>query len=63
MGVTMVASGIDGTVIRSLFGHVSLDTTYHYARANYRATFRVRTRDNQDEKILAGGFLGLSARI
>jgi RHS repeat-associated protein len=29
----------------------------------YRATFRVRTRDNQDEKILAGGFLGLSARI
>lgn len=34
MGVAMVAAGIDVTVIRSLFGHVSLDTTNHYARAN-----------------------------
>lgn len=34
MGVTMVTAGIDVTVIRSLFGHVSLDTTGHYARAN-----------------------------
>ncbi len=34
IGVAMVAAGIDVTVIRSLFGHVSLDTTNHYARAN-----------------------------
>jgi site-specific recombinase XerD len=34
MGVAMVAAGIDVTVIRSLLGHVSLDTTNHYARAN-----------------------------
>ncbi len=34
MGVTMVAAGIDVTVIRSLFGHVSLDMTNRYARAN-----------------------------
>jgi site-specific recombinase XerD len=34
MGVSMVAAGVDITVIRSLLGHVSLDTTNHYARAN-----------------------------
>jgi site-specific recombinase XerD len=34
VGVQMVAAGIDLTTIRSLFGHVSLDTTSHYARAN-----------------------------
>jgi site-specific recombinase XerD len=34
MGVAMVAAGVDITVIRSLLGHVSLDTTNHYARAN-----------------------------
>jgi site-specific recombinase XerD len=34
MGVAMVAAGVDITVIRSLMGHVSLDTTNHYARAN-----------------------------
>lgn len=34
VGVQMVAAGIDLTTIRSLFGHVSLDTTNHYARAN-----------------------------
>jgi hypothetical protein len=30
----MVAAGVDITVIRSLLGHVSLDMTNHYARAN-----------------------------
>jgi site-specific recombinase XerD len=30
----MVAAGIDLTTIRSVFGHVTLDTTNHYARAN-----------------------------
>jgi site-specific recombinase XerD len=34
MGVAMVAAGVDITVIRTLLGHVSLDTTNHYARAN-----------------------------
>jgi site-specific recombinase XerD len=33
-GVQLVAAGVDVTVIRSWFGHVSLDTTNHYARAN-----------------------------
>jgi site-specific recombinase XerD len=33
-GVQLVAAGVDITVIRSWFGHVSLDTTNHYARAN-----------------------------
>jgi site-specific recombinase XerD len=30
----MVAAGVDLTTIRSVFGHVTLDTTNHYARAN-----------------------------
>jgi len=30
----MVAAGVDITVIRSWLGHVSLDTTNHYAQAN-----------------------------
>lgn len=33
-GVELVSSGVDVTIIRSLLGHVSLDTTNHYARAN-----------------------------
>jgi site-specific recombinase XerD len=33
-GVQLVAAGVDVTVIRNLFGHVRLDTTNHYARAN-----------------------------
>jgi len=33
-GVQLVSAGVDLTVIRSLFGHVTLDTTNHYARAN-----------------------------
>jgi len=32
--VHLVAAGVDITVIRSWLGHVSLDTTNHYARAN-----------------------------
>ncbi len=34
VGVELVAAGADMPVIRSWFGHVSLDTTNHYARAN-----------------------------
>jgi site-specific recombinase XerD len=30
--VHLVAAGVDITVIRSWLGHVSLDTTNHYAR-------------------------------
>ena len=30
----LVAAGVDITVIRSWLGHVSLDTTSHYAQAN-----------------------------
>jgi site-specific recombinase XerD len=33
-GVQLVSAGVDITVIRSFLGHVSLDTTNHYARAN-----------------------------
>jgi site-specific recombinase XerD len=32
--VDLVAAGVDITVIRSWLGHVSLDTTNHYAQAN-----------------------------
>ncbi|WP_018857985.1 site-specific integrase [Rhizobium sp. 42MFCr.1] len=32
--VHLISAGIDVTVIRSWLGHVSLDTTNHYARAN-----------------------------
>jgi site-specific recombinase XerD len=34
VGVHLIAAGVDVTVIRSLFGHSSLDTTNHYARAD-----------------------------
>jgi site-specific recombinase XerD len=34
VGVQLVAAGVDVTVIRNWFGHVRLDTTNHYARAN-----------------------------
>lgn len=33
-GVMLIAAGVDVTVIRSWLGHVNLDTTNHYARAN-----------------------------
>jgi site-specific recombinase XerD len=33
-GVQLVSAGVDITVIRSWLGHVSLDTTNHYDRAN-----------------------------
>jgi site-specific recombinase XerD len=45
--VHLVAAGVDITVIRSWLGHVSLDTTNHYAQANLetkrKALERVRT--------------------
>jgi site-specific recombinase XerD len=36
LGVQMVEARIDVTTIRNWLGHVSLDTTNHYARANLR---------------------------
>jgi DNA-binding transcriptional LysR family regulator len=39
-----------------LSGQIGVTRPYGHI---YRATFRLRTRDNQDEKILAGRFLGL----
>ena len=34
VGVALVSAGVDVTVIRNWLGHVSLDTTNYYARAN-----------------------------
>lgn len=34
VGVHLIAAGVDVTVIRSLFGHASLETTNQYARAD-----------------------------
>lgn len=39
-GVELASAGADITTIRSLLGHVSLDTTNHYARANTEAKRR-----------------------
>lgn len=44
VGVELVASGVDTPVIRSLFGHVSLDTTNQYARANIETKRRALER-------------------
>ncbi len=43
-GVELVAAGVDITVIRNLFGHVSLDTTNQYARANIETKRRALER-------------------
>lgn len=43
-GVQLVAAGVDVTVIRSLLGHVRLDTTNHYARANLETKRRAIER-------------------
>jgi site-specific recombinase XerD len=45
--VSLVAQGVDVTVIRSWLGHASLDTTNHYARAN------VETKRKALEKVAA----------
>jgi site-specific recombinase XerD len=43
-GVQLVAAGVDITVIRNWLGHVSLDTTNHYARANLETKRRAIER-------------------
>lgn len=51
--VHLVAAGVDITVIRSWLGHVSLDTTNHYAQANLetkrKALERVELRSAPDK--------------
>lgn len=42
--VHLVAAGVDLTVIRSWLGHVSLETTNHYAQANLETKRRALER-------------------
>jgi len=42
--VHLVAAGVDVTVIRSWLGHVSLETTNHYAQANLETKRRALER-------------------
>ena len=49
-GVQLVAAGVDVTVIRSWFGHVSLDTTNHYARANIETKRRALEKVDQSTR-------------
>lgn len=61
--VHLVAAGVDITVIRSWLGHVSLDTTNHYAQANLetkrKALERIESRPSKpppwkhDKSVLA----------
>jgi site-specific recombinase XerD len=44
VGVALVSAGVDVTVIRNWLGHVSLDTTNHYARANLETKRRALER-------------------
>jgi integrase/recombinase XerC len=49
--VHLVAAGVDITVIRSWLGHVSLDTTNHYAQANLEAKRKALERlDNSSRR-------------
>src|ERR1700683_1599973 len=45
--VHLVAAGVDITVIRSWLGHVSLDTTNHYAQANLETKRKALERVGQ----------------
>jgi site-specific recombinase XerD len=50
--VHLISAGVDVTVIRSWLGHVSLDTTNHYARAN------LETKRKALEKVAAPAIPG-----
>lgn len=54
--VSLVAQGVDVTVIRSWLGHASLDTTNHYARAN------IETKRKALEKVAPSSKLGKPPR-
>ncbi|MEX3968782.1 tyrosine-type recombinase/integrase [Paraburkholderia sp. EG286B] len=47
VGVELVSAGVDITVIRSWFGHVSLNTTNRYARANIETKRRALEQMDQ----------------
>ncbi|MBS0377205.1 MAG: tyrosine-type recombinase/integrase [Proteobacteria bacterium] len=49
-GVELVSAGVDITVIRSWLGHVSLDTTNHYARANIETKRRAIERVDRSKR-------------
>lgn len=49
-GVELVSAGVDLPVIRSLLGHVSLDTTSHYARANIETKRRAIERVDRSKR-------------
>jgi site-specific recombinase XerD len=51
VGFGMVSAGIDITVIRSLFGHVSLDTTNIYAHADLETKRRALERMDVSAKL------------
>lgn len=55
----LVAAGVDITVIRSWLGHVSLDTTNHYAQANLEtkrlALERLEGLETDEETIVEKG--------
>jgi integrase/recombinase XerC len=46
--VHLISAGVDVTVIRSWLGHVSLDTTNHYARANLETKRKAGTGRRSD---------------
>jgi site-specific recombinase XerD len=52
-GVQLVAADVDVTVIRSFLGHVRLDTTNHYARANIET--KRRAIEQVDRSTRPGG--------
>ena len=54
--VSLVAQGVDVTVIRSWLGHANLDTTNHYARAN------IETKRKALEKVAASSRPGKPPR-
>ena len=60
--VHLVAAGVDITVIRSWLGHVSLDTTNHYAQANLETKQKRRSNASQTHRDQAGRRPGSAIR-
>lgn len=50
VGVHLIAAGVDITVIRGLFGHASLDTTNHYARADLETKRKALAKVDQSAR-------------
>jgi site-specific recombinase XerD len=45
--VSLLAAGVDVTIIRDWLGHASLDTTNHYARANIETKRKATTLERK----------------